>query len=143
MLHPTTDLGHMPWRRLTKRYASASKALSTSNPNTLNTNLPNEQDAIGLTPSSGIVSFMHDGASADFSIWVWCERFNKFTAAQGWIYGAESAALHTKTVAQYAMASFKVPANVPYFIQASAAPNNCIVHDGGKHIFDNTDLTNA
>jgi hypothetical protein len=147
----TTDQPHLPCRRLKKRFDNAggkgtTKAIGTGAPNTLNSNLPTGADAMGLTPESGLLHFMHDGASQVFTIYYWSNRRNAKDASKGWIAGGEGSAINTKTVDPESNASFKCPSKVPYFIKAgTSAVDNCWVHDGGTSDTnnDNTDITDA
>ena len=138
----TTDLAFNPTRVLDKLYDAGTgalgggldSALGTGDPNTLHTNRPTVEDAFGIVPENGIVSFIQTGAAVDVTIWVWNGKLLQVSSAAGkaWVKVGESAALNTKNIAQYALASFKAPPNQPYYLQgAAAAAREVITHDAG------------
>ena len=148
----TTDLGHNPDRVLAKQFDTAgtkggdlAAAAGSTDPNALNTNGngPSVLDAMGTVPESGMVSFTSDVSSRDWTIYIWNTKLNALSDAAGWMLGAESAALNTKTVAQRSLASFKAPPGAAYFLKmSSAGAGNLVVHDGGHHpANENTDET--
>jgi hypothetical protein len=138
----STDLPHNPERRLAKQYQASDgtkggdedAAVGIVSPLTLNGSKPSVKDAMGITPSSGILHFVHNGAQQNFIIWYWNARWNKISAAEGWIKGGEGAAINTKQVDPNSNASFKCPPKVPYYLQAAvSAITECLVHDAGAH----------
>jgi hypothetical protein len=126
LIRVKSNLGHVLSRRLGKAFNSGAAAVGTANPNTLNGNLPRIQDAMGMTKGSGVVTFATDAASQIYTIFYWSSKVNAATPSQGWVLLGANSAEYTKTVDQYAAASFTVPENTPIFIMAgTSAATNC------------------
>lgn len=140
----TTDIQGLPTRRLSKKFTGATKAIGTSAPNTFNTNQPSLANAMGVTPPSGILSFIHDGATQDITVHVWHAGRNRMAASKGWVQVAESAALASKNVQTDGIASLKVAPGIPFFLQAGTSDiNNCWVNGREHEANPNTDTTNG
>lgn len=122
-----TNIALLPTRRLAKQYnATAARvttggtnALGNANPNTLNSNKPSKRDATGVAGNSGIVSFVHNGASQVINLWFWLERLNNKVPAQGWVKAAEGSAGASKTVDQYALCTFTAPEGTPFYLSCT------------------------
>lgn len=137
-----TDIPHLPWRRLQKKFSS--HAIGTTNPNNLHSNAPVVSDAMGLTPSSGILHFTHDGASQPITPFIWNGNINQCDPTNGWTTVGASSAAETATVDPHTVASFKLPPDAPYVLMAgTSAINNVWVADKQflPGIADNTDKT--
>lgn len=148
----STDLPELPTRRLSKQFQASDgtkggaldAAIGIVSPLTLNTNKPRLSDAMGIAPSSGLLHFLHNGASQVFTIWYWNARWNRINVAKGWIKGGEGAAINSKTVDPDSNAAFKLPPNCAYYIQAAtSACTEVLVHDKGAHAQNpNTNASN-
>lgn len=136
----STDLPHLPRRRLQKKFTSGAAAMGMTAPNTLG---GGANIAMGVTPNSGIFNFYHDGASQNVTISYWASERHAVDATKGWITGGEGASIHTKTVDPEGNASFKCPPNVPYFMHCGTSDiDNVWVHDAGPlNTNQNTDKT--
>lgn len=119
----STNIAFMPNRRIAQIYGAgpAFDALSTADPNTLNSNLPNKKDATGISGQECIISFEHDYVSSDPTItcWLWSEIMNQFNPAYGWVKANEDAAGNSKTVPGKTLCSFTIPESTPFYLQAS------------------------
>lgn len=146
-----TDIAYAPRRVLTKQFDSVggskggdkTKAVGTASPNALNSNLPNINDAMGVSPPDGVICLWHDGASQAFTLYFWSGLRNKLDASKGWIKAGESSTVNTKTIDPESNCEVKCPAGVPYFLQAGTSViTNMAVHDGGEFKGNpNTDVT--
>ena len=116
-----SNIGWALTRRLAHVYGTADKAIGTSDPNTLHSNLPTKADAMGRAAKSGLVTFAHSGNAQAFTIYYWSELVNKLTAAQGWVRLGAGSAEYTKTVDAYAAGSFTIPEDSLFFIQAGTS----------------------
>jgi len=136
--YATQDLAQRPTRRLKKQYnnagtaidkASGTDAVGITAPASLTGASLNEDIAMGIVPSTGIVSFIHNGTTQDFTIYFYSKALEKAvgTAGSGWYLGAESNALNTKNVLQNSLASFKGPVGAPWFLKAATTADITIL----------------
>lgn len=158
----TTDCAHKTKRRISRQFDGAglfmgsvgvgalNNAMTPTAPNSLVTdgvsNTPwGRSVATGISPDSGIVSFVHNGAaSTDMTCYIWDQTYAHINNGKGWVLGgATSATSKQPLVDAGALCSFKVPPKTPYFIQAGvqSQPTELLVHDGGPD--DPTNLNTA
>ena len=126
----------MPSRRLPQIFNSGTlNAVSNRAPNTLNSNKPSVNDAMGISGRSGVLSFGHDYTSSDpdFTIWLWSDIRNAANPAKGWWKASEAAIGSTKTVPAEALCTVTLPENTPYYIQASVTGVRNLWTSGSKH----------
>lgn len=126
LIRVKTNLGHTLTRKLPQPFSS--KAIGTANPNTLNSNVPRLSDAMGRAGKSGVITFAHDGSSQDFTVFYWSSVMSR------WVLLGANSAEYSKTVDQYAAASFTVPEDAPIFIMAgTSACTNCWMGGAVRH----------
>ncbi|MBY0545805.1 MAG: hypothetical protein K2W95_00800 [Candidatus Obscuribacterales bacterium] len=154
MTEITQDLAKAPARQLKKFFNGAgtaidrstgTKALGVTAPWSLTGAEGNIDVAMGRVPKSGIVSYIHDGADQDVTIYFHSSLLQKLDATQkGWYFGAETASLHTKAVLGKALITFKGPVDAPFFLKAGTTPANNLLTNAPEHDSNpNTDLSNV
>jgi hypothetical protein len=119
-----SNIAYMPNRRLPQVFST--NAIGTAAPNTLNSNLPKIQDAMGVAGRDGVFSIITD-TTADITLHFWSNPVNTKDPSKGWVLANEATAGNTKTVAAHSLCTFTVPENCLIFMQASTAVKNCWV----------------
>lgn len=131
----STNIAHRMSRQLAGAFSG--EAVGTLNPNTFHTNAPLVTDAMGMSDSSGVLSFIHDSnAARTITAFYWDQMVNNANAAQGWIELGPVSTIYSETVNPWALGSVSVPEDVPIFLMADVAINNCWM--GGCHRYEAT-----
>lgn len=119
-------------------YAFGGYAVGTANPNTLHSNTPSKNDAMGVVDENEIVSFIHDNASTrTFTVYYWDQLVNSANAAQGWVELGPSSNIYSSPVDPFANASFTLRHNLLIFLVADQSVQNLWV-GGAAHYPGNT-----
>lgn len=127
-----TNVGHRFTRRLGKPFSS--KAVGTSDPNTLNSNVPSVNDAMGIAGQSGIITFAHYEATAKtFTAWYWNQMVKDFDPTKGWVKLGPANTVYSESVDANAAGSFTVEEGCPFFLTADAACTELFVGGSRKH----------
>lgn len=118
-------------RQLTKQFDNAGTALGTVN--ALGTAAPAtlgaRNVAMGITGKNGVVSFIHNAATAiDVTCYFWSSLYQKVVpASKGWHFAAGAAAYYKKNVEPGGLETFVCPEDVPFFLVGSAVATELLV----------------
>ena len=116
-----SNIGHGLERQLPLAFNGNANALWTSAPNTL---AGGKTNAMAIARKSGVVSFMHDGASQAITAYMWSQIVADANAGAGWVLLGAVAAEYTKTVDQNAVASITVPEGALLFFRGATGAVN-------------------